>query len=1172
MEGWQAERYHQPKLLHPNPIVPPPTEFALPTDVVAKMMADGIFATDEAVTADKEKQKHYEKLNEERYLKNVLSKSIPSTSHLMRTIAINIPLTSSCTSQELFPYENRSPASPLHSTMNEYGSNVYCDDPSGFLLSRRHLSRAVWTLQLTFTLEKRGNRDEVFDRLNTWSYGMSQVAEIGHRSVDIQAGDGAWRSMTMDDFREIYPKRITGSEWMDYASSIVWSPSEDCATVDVVIATDWNIYYALCPDFVSDQDRTYRQGRSKREEALGNHYTTLSQQLKLSVNVLSHEPRALDEIGIFLFSSYHVNLIAAKKELIDRLGKDGSCGNGRLDWEGFELVLESKSEAGIKVNVVAVRVWGAGLRDDGSLKPTGVEHAFLCLPNIPDENSGDSPITSRWKFMSTTRALAKASLERTLTSQRDYLEQRCTLNLQGANITDAFPPAMITEGVTNEWGSSIVKILLDSPIFFENYDGSPIPSPFLMCSPVGNSKTKYVFEFRSEALPIVRHNISIILSRMTAYLGHREASQIRMSININPAATSTQLTSQGRAGSSMTQELRKEIVEVCSEAATAAAMAHSVANNPSSTSDHNHLHVLNWLDRKSSKQSQQEIERIVEGTVKSTIAPLLKEISRMSGAAACMVDSVSEYERKLQVCMSDVHNIENTHDLTLMKAAVNEELKALGTLIQLPKKAEPGTVSELEIESSVILQRLSLLVEAIARMEQTLALTIPLRNVAGESFTPSAFVEMVQVLFRRIDDLERSSNETHLGNVNIQQSIAANVDRLGMAGSIIESFLEMGEDQSEMNTPPANNTEEKPVQREEAHHLSIGTGGSNPYKVSQPITSIANKHLPFAPETGAEEKEKPEVLELHDTSDEGDRPMPPSPDSSTSSKEDLNKLPYVQEVPCDDAPSNDMATKDLAMITPKEKMVNTTQSPVATPGVWIPLNRLTLGPGDVLPPTATSGLVGSDNMSPSFLTVLGVPQDVNMFRDKPRSGDWSPTIFTAKVGLRGIVPPTIAQCLLASTLSEYGDGCTHIRLISGIGKDEEGNYRFYGDDTIALTLAISTIKQCLIEWLPATSIFSIKAPQHHAPTDYPSRNLGQSLAAADVQQPHPQSTIETVGERKPTSQSRSDTDRTVSNETNETKANANDHPSSTDGVDQTGPEKKAAPRGRRIIKKIKRDN
>ena len=171
-----------------------------------------------------------------------------------------------------------------------------------------------------------------------------------------------------------------------------------------------------------------------------------------------------------------------------------------------------------------------------------------------------------------------------------------------------------------------------------------------------------------------------------------------------------------------------------------------------------------------------------------------------------------------------------------------------------------------------------------------------------------------------------------------------------------------------------------------------------------------------------------------------------------------------------------------------------------------------------------------------------------------------------------LFPPTIAQCLLASTLSEYGDGCTHIRLISGIGKDEEGNYRFYGDDTIALTLAISTIKQCLIEWLPATSTFSIKAPQHHAPTDYPSRNLGQSLAAADVQQPHPQSTIETVGERKPTSQSRSDTDRTVSNETNETKANANDHPSSTDGVDQTGPEKKAAPRGRRIIKKIKRDN
>lgn len=94
-------------------------------------------------------------------------------------------------------------------------------------------------------------------------------------------------------------------------------------------------------------------------------------------------------------------------------------------------------------------------------------------------------------------------------------------------------------------------------------------------------------------------------------------------------------------------------------------------------------------------------------------------------------------------------------------------MKAAGTLIQLPKNAEPGMVSEREIESSVILQRLSLVVEAITRMEQILALTIPLRNVAGESFTPAAFMEMVHVLFRRIDDLERSSNETHLGNVNI---------------------------------------------------------------------------------------------------------------------------------------------------------------------------------------------------------------------------------------------------------------------------------------------------------------------------------------------------------------------------------------------------------------------
>ena len=249
------------------------------------------------------------------------------------------------------------------------------------------------------------------------------------------------------------------------------------------------------------------------------------------------------------------------------------------------------------------------------------------------------------------------------------------------------------------------------------------------------------------------------------------------------------------------------------------------------------------------------------------------------------------------------------------------------------------------------------------------------------------------------------------------------------------------------------------------------------------------------------------------------------------------------------------------------KMVNMTQSPVRTPGVWFPLTRLTLDPDDVPPPVVTSGLVGPDNMSSPFLTVFGVPQDVNLFKDKPRSGDWSPLIFTAKAELRNIVPPTIAQCLLASTLSGYGDGCTHIWLISGIGKDEDGNYRFYGEDPIALTQAISTIKQCLIEWLPATSTYSIKAPQHHPPTDYTSRDLGQSLAAADVQQHHPQSAIEAVGEQKPTSQSRSDPDSTVSKKTNEPKANANDHPSSTDGVNQTGPEKKAAASGRKIIKK-----
>ena len=282
------------------------------------------------------------------------------------------------------------------------------------------------------------------------------------------------------------------------------------------------------------------------------------------------------------------------------------------------MIFESKSEAGIQTNVVVVRVWGAGLRKDGSLNPTGLEHAFICLPTIPDENSGDFPITSRWEFKSTNRPLAIASLERTLTSQRDYLEQRCALSLHGANITDASPPTMITEGVPNEWGSSIVKILLDSPTFFENYDGSPISSPFLMCSSVENSKTKYVLEFRSDALPIVRHNIPLMLSRMKAYLGVRVASQLRMSININPTATSTQLTSQGSAGSSMTQELRKEIVKVCSEATTAVALAHSGSNNLPA-SDPNHLQVLNWPERKS--QSQQEIERIVEGAVTSTIAP-----------------------------------------------------------------------------------------------------------------------------------------------------------------------------------------------------------------------------------------------------------------------------------------------------------------------------------------------------------------------------------------------------------------------------------------------------------------------------------------------------------------------------------------------------------------------
>ena len=530
-----------------------------------------------------------------------------------------------------------------------------------------------------------------------------------------------------------------------------------------------------------------------------------------------------------------------------------------------------------------------------------------------------------------------------------------------------------------------------------------------------------------------------------------------------------------------------------------------------------------------------------------------------------MVDSVSEYERKLQTCLLDVHKIENIHDLTLMKAAVNEEMKAAGTLIQLKKKAEPGMVSEREIESSVILQRLSLVVEAITRMEQTLALTIPLRNVAGESFTPAAFMEMVHVLFRRIDDLERSSNETHLGNVNIQQSIAATVNQLGSAGSIIERFLEMGEeDPSEMTIPTASHIEDRPGQERVA---SIGTGGDNPQKLSQPIKSNVKEHLQFAPDTDTEEKKKLEVVVLEDTSGEGDSHTSPSPDSSSPSKEDLNKLSDAQELPCDDAPPDDMAIENLALITPKDKMVNMTQSPVRTPGVWFPLTRLTLGPDDVPPPVVTSGLVGPDNMSSPFLTVFGVPQDVNLFKDKPRSGDWSPLIFTAKAELRNIVPPTIAQCLLASTLSGYGDGCTHIWLISGIGKDEDGNYRFYGEDPIALTQAISTIKQCLIEWLPVTSTYSIKAPQHHPPTDYTSRDLGQSLAAADVQQHHPQSAIEAVGEQKPTSQSRSDPDSTVSKKTNEPKANANDHPSSTDGVNQTGPEKKAAASGRRIIKK-----
>ena len=108
--------------------------------------------------------------------------------------------------------------------MNEYGSNVFRDQKSAGFPSRQHLSKSIWKLHLTFTVDKRGNGDEDFDKLNTWSYGMAQVANIMYQRIDIQSIDGGWRSMTMDDAREVYPKQIKGSQWMDYASPIVWSP------------------------------------------------------------------------------------------------------------------------------------------------------------------------------------------------------------------------------------------------------------------------------------------------------------------------------------------------------------------------------------------------------------------------------------------------------------------------------------------------------------------------------------------------------------------------------------------------------------------------------------------------------------------------------------------------------------------------------------------------------------------------------------------------------------------------------------------------------------------------------------------------------------------------------------------------------------------------------------